>query len=75
MDKKYNKKIKDVQKIRAKELSLCHKLRFDNTYIFATQCRRLKIFKTMNSVSSNNLSLKYQGFTPSDSKDIGIKKF
>ena len=75
MDKKYNIKIKDVQKIRAKELSLCHKLRFDNTYIFATQCRRLKIFKTMNSVSSNNLSLKYQKLTQSGCKDIRILIF
>ena len=29
----------------------------------------------MNSVRSNNLSLKYQRFTPSDWKDIGIRKF
>jgi len=29
----------------------------------------------MNSVVSNNLSLKYQRFTPSGSKDIEITKF
>ena len=29
----------------------------------------------MNYVRSNNLSLKYQGFPPSDSQDIGIRKF
>ena len=31
--------------------------------------------KTMNSVRSNHLSLKYQRFTPSGYKDIGIRKF
>ena len=29
----------------------------------------------MNSVRSNNLSLKYQSFTPSGCKDIGRRKF
>ena len=29
----------------------------------------------MNSVRSNSLSLKYHRFTPSGSKDIGIRKF
>ena len=29
-----------MQNIQTKELSLWHKLRFSNTYIFATQCRR-----------------------------------
>ena len=29
----------------------------------------------MNSVISNNLSLKYQGFTPSGCWDIGVRKF
>ena len=32
------------------------------------------IFQTMNSVRSNNLSLKYQKFTTLDSKDKGIIK-
>ena len=42
-----------------KDLSHCHKLRFSNPYVFATQCRRPKIFQTMHSGRSNNLSLKY----------------
>ena len=29
----------------------------------------------MNHVRPNSLSLKYQGFPPSDSQDIGIRKF
>ena len=29
----------------------------------------------MNSVRSNNLSLKYQRFTPSGCNDVGIRKF
>ena len=29
----------------------------------------------MNSVSMNNLSFKYQRFTPSGCKNIGIRKF
>ena len=29
----------------------------------------------MNYVGSNRLSLKYQGFPPSDYQDIGIRKF
>ena len=33
------------------------------------------IFQTMNSVRSNYLSLKYQSYTPSGCKDIGIRKF
>ena len=32
-----------------------------------------RIFQTMNHVSSNNLSLKCQWFTPSGWKDIGIR--
>ena len=59
----------------AKELSLCHKLLFSNHYIFGTKCRRPYIFQTMNSVKSNNLSLKYQMFTTSGSKDIGVYIF
>ena len=57
------------------ELSLCHKLWFSNPYIFTTPCRRPYIFQTMSSVRSNNTSLKYQSFTLSDCKDIGIIKF
>ena len=58
-----------------KELSLCHQLWFFNTYIFAAQCRRPEIFQSMNYVRSNNLSLKYQRFTPSGCTDIGIRIF
>ena len=58
-----------------KEFSLRRKLRFSNTYIFATQCRRPQIFQTMNYVRPNRLSLKYQGFPPSDYQDMGIRKF
>ena len=43
--------------------------------MFATQCRRLWIFQTMNSVVSNNQSLKYQGFTSAGCKDIGFRHF
>ena len=57
---------------KVKEMSLCHKLRCFNPYIFATQCRRPLTFQTMNSVRLNNLSLKYQRCTPSGCKDIGI---
>ena len=38
-------------------------------------CRRPLIFQTKNSVRPNNLSLKYQRFTSSDCKDIGIRQF
>ena len=58
-----------------KELSLCNKLGMSDSYIFATLCRRPQIFQTMNSVRSNNLSLKYQSFTTVGCKDIGIRKF
>ena len=44
-------------------------------YICSTQCRRSSIFQTMNSVRPKSLSLKYQRFTPSDFKEIGIRKF
>ena len=44
--------------------------------MFSTQCRRLKIFQTMSSVITNNLSLKCQRCTPFGCKDIGIyRKF
>ena len=58
-----------------KELSLCHKLWIFNPCIFATQCRRPWIFQTMNSIRSNNLSLKYHRFTTSTSKDIEVYIF
>ena len=45
------------------------------TDIFATQCRRPKIFQTMIYIRSNNLSLKYKRFTLSGCEDIWIRKF
>ena len=60
---------------KVKELSRCHKLGFSNHYIFGTKYCRPWIFQTMNSVKSNNLSLKYQRFTTSGSKDIGVSTF
>ena len=53
---------------KAESLSQTHKN-------FATQCRSPKIFQTMNSVRSNNVSLKYKRPTPSGCKDIRIIKF
>ena len=52
-----------------------HKLWFSNPYIFATHWRRPWIFPTMNYIRSNNLSLKWQRFTPSGWKDIWIRQF
>ena len=46
-----------------------------NPYIFATKCRRPWIFQTMNSVRANNLSLKFQTFTPLVCENIGIRQF
>ena len=43
--------------------------------MISTPCHRTEIYQTMNPDTSNNLSLKYQRFTPSGCKDIGIKKF
>ena len=46
------------------------------SYIFATLCGRpALIFQTINSVRSNNFSLKYQRFTQSGCKDIESKQF
>ena len=50
--------------------SFCHNI--SNPFILASQCRRLYICQTMNSDKSNNISLKYQMFTPSGCKDIVI---
>ena len=58
-----------------KELSFCHKLKYSYPYILATQCRRPYIFQTINSVRSNNLSLKYQRFISTGCRDIEIRKF
>ena len=43
--------------------------------MFSTQCRRLKIFQTISSVRTNNLSLKCQWCTLFGCKDIGIGIF
>ena len=59
--------------LKQKELSFCHKLWFSNSYNLGTHFPRPLIFQTINYVSSNSLSLKYQRFTPSGCKDIGIK--
>ena len=56
-------------------MSSCNKLLFSNFYIFETQCYRLMIFETMNSVRSNSLSLKCHRFTSLGCTDIGIRKF
>ena len=58
---------------RLKELSLCQKLRFSHPNIFATQWT-LDI-SNFNSVLSKNIKLKYQNFTASGFKDVGIIKF
>ena len=63
------------RRCRVKELSLSHKLWFSYSYIFAAQWPRPEIFQTINSVSSNNKSLKYQSFTPSGCKVVRIRKF
>ena len=55
-------------------MSHCHKLKFSNHYIFATQCRRPSIFQTLIYVTINNLSLKFQKFNPTGCEDIGIQK-
>ena len=51
-----------------KRLSVPKKIFVQHLYIFATQFRKPKIFHTKNSVALNNLSLKYQRFTPSGCK-------
>ena len=58
----------------SKELSLCHKLWLSTLFIFATQWLRPYLFQTMNSDRWKNLSLKYQRFTPSGEKNMGIRK-
>ena len=56
-------------------MSFCHKLWYSNPNIFSTRWRRPLIFQTTKAVILNNLSLKYQIWTPSDCKDIEIRKF
>ena len=55
--------------IGAKETEFLRQALISNPNISATQCQ------TINSVRSNNLSLKYQRFTRSGGEDIGIRKF
>ena len=64
-----------IRPILLKELSFCHKLKYSYPYIFATQCRRPYIFQTINSVRSNNLSLKYLRFIHTGCIDKEIRKF
>ena len=64
--------IKKIKNFKCRGIELSHKL---NHYIFGTKCCRPQIFQTMNSVGSNILSLKYQNFTTSGSKDIGVLIF
>jgi len=52
----------------------CHKLWFSNPYVSRFQRRKPLIFQTKTSVSSNDISLKYQKFTTFGSKDTGIRK-
>jgi len=58
-----------------KELRFSHKLWFSIPCILATQCRRPLIFQTNHYIRPKNFNLKYQRSTPSDCKDIGIRKF
>ena len=46
-----------------------------NHNIYTTQCFSAQIFKTTNCLGSNNKSSKYQRFTPSGCRDIGVRKF
>ena len=72
----YKKKLRVcVKNLHIKELSFCHKLRFSYSYNLATCFSRPLIFQTINSGRSSSLSLKYQRFTPSGCKDIGVRKY
>ena len=59
-----------------KNLSLRHKLKSSNPYIFAA-CRWYKslIFQTLNSVGSRSLNFTYKRFKPLGCKDIEIGVF
>ena len=50
-------------------------LRFSYSSNLATCFPRPLIFQTINSGRSSSLSLKYQRFTPSGCKDIGVRKY
>ena len=57
------------------KLRLGHKLWFFIWDVFAIRCPGPCIFQTINSIGSNNQSLKNQKLTPLGCKDIGIRKF
>ena len=56
-------------------LSFYHKLWFSNSYNIATRFPRPLIFQAINSVRSNNLSLKYQRCPLSGCRDKEIRKW
>ena len=64
MDEKWKK---NGKKWRKKETE------FLNPYSFITQCSKPLIFQIINSVRSNNVSLKYQNSIPLGYKDIRFK--
>ena len=58
---------------KPKELSFYHKLWFSNSNNFATRFPKPLILLAFNSVRSKSLSLKYERFTPSGCKGIGLE--
>ena len=57
-----------------KELSLCHKLKYSNPYIYWTWCCRLLIFQTKIIWCNKVHILKYLRSTTMGCRDIGIIK-
>ena len=57
-----------------KELSLCHKLKFSNPYIYWTWCCRLLIFQTKIIWGNRIHSFKYLRSTTLCCREIGIRK-
>ena len=64
----------DFEKFPGKELSLCHKLKFSNPYIYGTWCCRLLIFQTKIIWCNRIHSLKFLRSTTLGCRDIGIRK-
>ena len=60
----------DFEKFPGKELSLCHKLKFSNPYIYGTWCCRLLIFQTKIIWCNRIHSLKFLRSTTLGCKDI-----
>jgi len=58
----------------SKELSLCHKLKYSNPFIYWTWCCRLLIFQTKIIWCNKIHSLKYLRSTTLGCRDIGIIK-